>query len=112
MASTLLLISSPPNTQNAHTVLQLAHTLHKQGGKIGLFLLQDGVYCALAEQNLEAKGMLEPSISDGITCFYLQEDLEMRGYKREDALSQTLPADYAQLVDFIMQDYDHVMGAF
>lgn len=112
MKSILVMISSPPNTPNAVRALRLANAFNEKGNKVSVFLLQDGVLCALSKQDTSAKALLEKAMTAGAGCYVLEEDLVCRGFKMQDGISKVRRSDYSELVELMMERNDLVLGCF
>lgn len=112
MKSILVLISNSPNTQNALRALKLAKNFNEKGNKVSIFLLQDGVYCALSKRSTEVKVAVEKAIAAGIDCYVLEEDIVCRGFHSDDIVSKIRTSNYSELVEFMMERHDLVLGSF
>lgn len=107
MKSILMLISSSPQTPEAQQALELARSLRDGGNEMGIFFLQDGVYHTL---NADATQDILPE--GRISSYCLQEDLEMRGFRKEDVIPSVKLTTYEELVDLMMETFHTTLGAF
>ena len=104
MEQVLLLINSVPSSMNAQRAWHMAQTLHAQGHRVTLFLIQDGV---LAAQKGEAALR---DLPQDVACYALGEDLQLRGFVSSDLHVKTQVADYTQLID-LFEGNHRVIGA-
>ncbi len=71
--------------------------------KLGIILVQNGVYHATTKADGNASSMLDYSAE----YYVLQEDLETRGYSSADVVdSKVKVITIGDVVDLIMNDYD------
>ena len=77
------------------------------GNEVGIYLLQDGVFHALSGKN--AMGLIS---EEKIRCYFLEEDLIMRGFRNTDLIPQARPSSYEELVDLMSGRYDTTIGIF
>jgi sulfur relay protein TusB/DsrH len=71
--------------------------------KLGIILVQNGVYHATTKESGNASSMLNYSAD----YYVLQEDLETRGYTSADVIdSKVKVITMGDIVDLIMNDYD------
>ncbi len=71
--------------------------------KLGIILVQNGVYHATTKANGNASSMLNYSAD----YYVLQEDLETRGYTSADVVdSKVKVITMGDVVDLMMNDYD------
>ena len=109
MDAILLIISSSLTEPNGLRALKLAKQFKSQGGKIGVYLVQNAVLGVLVD---EVRTQIDFSINSGIAFFCLEEDLTMRGLKRADLLSKIHISNYSDLIDLMMERYHKVIGVF
>ncbi len=107
MKSILMIISSSPHSPHASAAIDLVNNLNNQGNKLAVFLLQDGVFHAIS-----GEGAMKALLEKKIDCYYLEEDLIMRGFQKEDAIAEALPSGYEGLDDLMMEKYNSTIGAF
>ena len=107
MKSILMLISSSPHIPESRQALELARTLLKEGNELGIFFLQDGVY-----HTLNATCAHQILSEEKIARYCLAEDLEMRGFGKEDVFLPVRLSHYDELVDLMMERYSTTIGAF
>lgn len=107
MKSILMLISSSPNTPESRQALEMALSLWKEGNELGIFFLQDGVY-----HTLNAPGAHRILTEEKIAGYCLAEDLEMRGFGKEDVILPIRLSHYDELVDLMMERYGTTIGVF
>jgi len=112
MKSILMLIMSPPDSQNAARALKLARDLNGQGNKVGVYLLQDGALLALNRGDELVKDLLAQLLSKKVELYVGKEDLRMRGFGEKGLIPKVQLVDYHQLVDLLMDRYDSILGAF
>lgn len=110
MKSILVMFSSSPNTPKAVRALKLANALNEKGNKVSVFLLQDGVFCALSKQDTSAKALLKKAITAGTDCYVLEEDFVCRGFRMQDAISKVRRSDYSELIELMMERNELVLG--
>jgi len=106
MKSILMLISSSPNTPESRQALDLAGSLWEEGNEIGIFFLQDGVYHAL-----KATGAHRLLLEEKVAKWCLADDLEMRGFGKEDVVLPVGLSRYDELVDLMMERFSMTIGA-
>jgi sulfur transfer complex TusBCD TusB component (DsrH family) len=75
-------------------------------------LLQDAVLLALKSGELPAQRRSRGLLERGARCVYLAEDLAMRGFVSNQALSGCSPVTYEELIDVLLADGARVAGAF
>ena len=71
--------------------------------KLGVVLIQNGVYHAVVKENGQASPVLA---KDGAEFYALKEDLETRGFGDGDVDGKVKVITYGDLVDLIMNDYE------
>jgi sulfur transfer complex TusBCD TusB component (DsrH family) len=103
---------SGPGTSEAEGALGLAQALLDQGGGLVLALLQDAVLLALKNGELPAQRRSRGLLERGARCVYLTEDLAMRGFVSDQALSGCSLVKYEELIDVLLADGASVAGAF
>jgi tRNA 2-thiouridine synthesizing protein B len=112
MKSILILLSSGPTSRNALRALHLAHLLRGQGHRVSVYLLQDGVLCALTGPGFAVQGMVEEAKGNGVGFYVLDEDLALRGFQEKQLIPEVRVSDYSALVDLMMERSDSVLGVF
>ncbi|HDH06324.1 MAG TPA: hypothetical protein ENH01_11590 [Nitrospirae bacterium] len=70
--------------------------------KLGIILVQNGVYHATTKENGNPSSLLNYSAD----YFVLQEDLETRGYTSSDVDSKVKVISLGDVVDLIFNDYE------
>lgn len=71
--------------------------------KLGIILVQNGIFHATTKENGSASTMLNHSAD----YYVLQEDLETRGYSSADVIdSKVKVISIGDIVDLIMNDYE------
>ncbi len=70
--------------------------------KLGIILVQNGVYHATTKENGNASSMLDYTAD----YYVLQEDLETRGYTSADVDSKVKVITMGDVVDLMMNDYE------
>ncbi len=71
--------------------------------KLGILLVQNGVYHATTKEN----GNTSPLLNYSADYYVLQEDLETRGYTGSDVVdSKVKVITFGDIVDLIFNDYD------
>lgn len=71
--------------------------------KLGVVLIQNGVYHAVIKENGQASPVLA---KEGAEFFALKEDLETRGFGDGDVDGKVKVITYSDLIDLIMNDYE------
>lgn len=103
------MVSSSLAEPNGLRAVELANQFKSQGKETGIYLMQNAVLGVLVD---EVKTRIESSISSGIALFCQEEDLSMRGLKREDLHPEIHISNYSALIDLMMETYDKVIGVF
>jgi sulfur relay protein TusB/DsrH len=106
MESILLLLKNAPSHPDAATGLQMAQHFQAGGNCVDVFLLQDAVLAGIAKD-----GALAALLAQGLDCYALGEDLQLRGYAADNLLPGVRAAGYDELVEMMMERYDRVLGA-
>lgn len=73
--------------------------------KLGIILVQNGVYHATVKENGKASSLLDKSAS----FYVLTEDLESRGFSSANLDSRVQPVTYSDVVDLIFNDYEKII---
>lgn len=107
MKSIAVLITSSPTSSNARRAFALADLLGRQGHRISICLLQDGVLGALARGSPTGEELA--NLGD---IYVLGEDLALRGFNEGDLIPPARLADYGELIGLMMERCDSVIGAF
>jgi sulfur relay protein TusB/DsrH len=71
--------------------------------KLGVILVQNGVYHAVLKENGQASPVLG---KEGAEFYAVKEDLETRGYTEADVDGKVKVITYGDFVDLIMNDYE------
>lgn len=111
MKSILALVASPPQDPNTWRAFDLARQLRNCHHQVTLCLIQDAVLCALNSSSLVTSAQLDTLSSEGMTIYYLEPDLALRGFSSQEVKKGLRPTDYGRLVDLI-SEHDQTMGAF
>lgn len=106
MESILLLVKNAPSHPDAANGLQMAQHFRSEGKVVDVFLLQDAVLAGVAKD-----GALAPLLAQGLGCYALGEDLQLRGYTAASLLPGVRAAGYDELAEMMMERYDRVLGA-
>jgi sulfur transfer complex TusBCD TusB component (DsrH family) len=101
MRSILILIGSGPRTPQAEQALTLAVRLRQAGHQLRIALIQDASLMALARPGCSVPAAVS-----------LDEDLRLRGCRKEDVVPGVRIVDRSELVDLMMEQSDAVMGTF
>jgi sulfur relay protein TusB/DsrH len=72
--------------------------------KLGIILVQNGVYHATTKENGKASSLLDKSPN----LYVLSEDMQIRGMKDADADKRVKVVSYGDVVDLIMNEYDKI----
>ncbi|MHB8882283.1 MAG: sulfurtransferase complex subunit TusB [Thermodesulfovibrionales bacterium] len=72
--------------------------------KLGLILVQNGVYHATTKENGKASSLLEKTPN----LYALSDDIQIRGLKVTDVDKRVKVVNYSDIVDLIFNDYDKV----
>lgn len=73
--------------------------------KLGIILVQNGVYHAAVKDN----GKPSPLLEKPAEFFALSEDLDTRGLGSTDLESGVKPVSYSEVVDLIFNDYEKIV---
>lgn len=92
--------------------LRMAAEMARQGDRVSLCLLQDGVLCARGGQQTPAAHALAEALDAGVEYCYLAEDLVARGFSQEDLVPGGRAIDYAELAKLLLADGTTAIGAF
>lgn len=92
--------------------LRSAVEMARQGEKVSLCLIQDGVLCALTGNQTPSAELLAQAIEVGVELCYLAEDLAARGFGEGDVRAEAAPLGYGGLAELMLADDRHVLGAF
>lgn len=106
MESILLLLKNPPPHPDAASGLQMAQHFQLEGNSVDVFLLQDAVMAGVANA-----GVLASLLAQGIGCYALDEDLQLRGYTGAHLMAGIKETNYDELTNMLMERYDRVLGA-
>ena len=74
-----------------------------QAEKLGVVLVQNGIYHAVLKENGEASPVLA---KEGAEFYAVKEDLESRGFGEGDVDGKVKVITYGDFVDLIMNDYE------
>ncbi|MBI5102376.1 MAG: sulfurtransferase complex subunit TusB [Nitrospirae bacterium] len=72
--------------------------------KLGLILVQNGVYHATTKENGKSSPLLEKTTN----LYALSEDIQIRGLKVADVDKRVKVVNYSDVVDLIFNDYDKI----
>lgn len=108
----LILLRSGPGTPEAAGALVLATCLQARGRRVTIVLVQDAVLAGVRTSHLESAKLLRGLLDGRATCYYLDEDLAMRGYGPTDALPGCRAVGYSELVDLLLAEGTSATGAF
>lgn len=70
--------------------------------KLGLILVQNGVYHATTKVSGKASSLLEKTQN----LYVLSDDVQIRGLKVEDVDKRVKVVNYSDIVDLMFNDYD------
>ena len=104
MRSILMLIGSGPRTPQAEQALTLAVHLRRAGHELRVALIQDASLMALTRPGC--------SVPPAVSLYVVDEDLHLRGCRKEEVVPGIRIVDHSELVDLMMEQCDTVMGAF
>jgi sulfur relay protein TusB/DsrH len=108
MESFLFLIRSGPRSPQVNTTFNTIKHLSQAKHSVSVFLLQDGVLVGLASPWANAVR----AMASRATFWVLAEDLALRGLCEHDLAQGVKVANYADLVDAMLEGHDRVLGAF
>ena len=74
-----------------------------QAEKLGVILVQNGIYHAVLKESGEASPVLA---KEGAEFYAVKEDLESRGFGEGDVDGKVKVITYGDFVDLIMNDYE------
>jgi sulfur relay protein TusB/DsrH len=106
----LVVLRSGPGT--AAVGLRSAAEMARQGERVSLCLIQDGVLCALKGNQGPSETWLAEAVEAGVELRYLEEDLAARGFGRGDVRAEATPLGYGELAELMLADGQRVLGAF
>ena len=106
----LVVVRSGPG--GAAVGLRTAAELARQGDRVTLCLIQDGVLCALKGNQSPSGDLLAQALGAGAQLRCLEEDLAARGFSGDDLLPGARPLGYGELAELMLGDGQHVLGAF
>ena len=92
--------------------LRSAAEMARQGERVALCMIQDGVLCALKGDNAPSSDLLAQAADAGAELRYLAADLVTRGFREEDVRSEAEPLGYGELVELMLGEGNQVLGAF
>jgi len=70
--------------------------------KLGIILVQNGVYHATTKVNGKASSLLDKTQN----LYVLSDDVQIRGLKAEDVDKRVKVVNYSDIVDLMFNDYD------
>ena len=111
MESILLLLKNTPSHPDMANGLQMAQHFRMEGNAVDVFLLQDAVLAGVAKDGAPQSGALAPLLAQGLGCYAVGEDLELRGYTAASLPPAIHAASYDELAEMMMERYDRVLGA-
>ena len=106
----LLVLRSAPDASLVG--LRSAGEMARQGERVSLCLIQDGVLCALKGNQTPAAGLLGAALEAGVELHYLEEDLAARGFGGGDVRAEARALGYGELVELMLAEGRQVLGAF
>ncbi len=74
-----------------------------EASKLGVFLVENGVYHAVLKEGGKSSPVLDKA---GANFYVLNEDLETRGFTKDEVDSRAKVINMGELVDLIMGDYE------
>jgi sulfur relay protein TusB/DsrH len=77
-----------------------------KGEKVGLFLVENGVYHAVIKENGNTSPVIQKQEAD---YYVLTEDLQTRGLTASEVANNVNVVTYDDLVDLMMNDYDKLI---
>ncbi len=92
--------------------LTSAMEMARQGEKVCLCLIQDGVLCALKGNQGPSGELLAQAVEAGVELRYLEDDLAARGLGMGDVRGEATPLGYGELAGLMLADGQRVLGAF
>ncbi len=72
--------------------------------KLGIILVQNGVYHATTKENGKASSLLDKTPN----LYALSEDIQIRGMKAGDVDKRVKVVNYGDVVDLIFNEYDKI----
>ena len=90
-----VIVSDLRRTENTYERLQAE--------KLGVIMVQNGIYHAVLKENGEASPVLA---KEGAEFYAVKEDLETRGFGEGDVDGKVKVITYGDFVDLIMNDYE------
>jgi len=109
MKSFLTIISSSLSSSQVTRGLQIALDLQSKG-HVSVVLVQDAVLAALKTSRIADRIRQLPS--NGGSVYVLADHLNKRGFSSDDLLETVRIIDYAQLVEFMMNEETSMLGVF
>jgi sulfur relay protein TusB/DsrH len=109
MKSFLTIIASSPSSPQVTRGFQTALDLQSKG-HVSVVLMQDAVLAALKDSKTADR--VRQLVSNAGFAYVLADHLSMRGFSSDDLLETVRIVDYAQLVEFMMNEETSTMGVF
>ena len=106
----LVVLRSGPT--GAAAGLRSAAEMARQGERVTLCLIQDGVLCSLKGNESPSGALLDQAVEAGVELRYLEDDLAARGFGVDDLLVGASPLGYGELAELMLADGQQVLGAF
>jgi sulfur relay protein TusB/DsrH len=112
MLQTLVLITSPPHSQEAQRALALTASLRARGVGVGVVLLQDAVLAAVRPGEAPAATAVDTLLSSAVPVYVAEHDLRLRGFSAAALSAGVQPVNDRRIVDLVMADDTRALGCF
>lgn len=83
MDATMLVLTGAPDEPRTASCLRLARTLRQAGNDVEVLLLQDAVLLAV-QRSVGGGHPLEEGLREGVRFLVLEDDLQLRGFGKDD----------------------------
>ena len=92
-------------------LLKTAQAIAKEGRRVTIFLIGDGVYLAMSGQTNQASVALADAIEAGVEVLVGQEHLKASGIKEGNLMtgSKVIDRSYKNLALMVMEKWDRVV---
>ena len=112
MLQTLVLITSPPHSQEAQRALTLTASLRARGVGVGVVLLQDAVLAAVRPSASPASAAVDTLLSSAVPVYVAEHDLRLRGFSTTGLRAGVQSVNDHGIVDLVMADGTRALGCF
>ncbi|MHA1409254.1 MAG: DsrH/TusB family sulfur metabolism protein [Candidatus Odinarchaeia archaeon] len=107
MKSKLYLISKSLYSSGINnTLLKILNIEKNKAGKLGIALLEDGVTALTGK----IAGELNKLSGENVKFYALKEDVDARNLNETIQLNSVIQVTYRELINIIINDYEHVIN--